>query len=327
MHILTRRGFMALCSAMAGVMATTGLSFGVEPVESDALKKRVAAGELPPIEQRLPDNPLVITPTDRPGQQGGVWNHALVGGGSLSMLFRYQAYEPLLRFNADWDGVEPNVAEMLRGQRRFNRIHLPPAQGPQMVGRRALHDRGRAVLVRGHLHEQGRRPGGIQALLAGRRRSRPSWRSIDETTFRVKFAEPNGFFVQQIAWANQDQLTRAPAHYLEAVPHQVQSGRQRARPGARLRKLDRAVPERRAAWCRTTTSSSRIRPTGPTLMAWIFTIAPGRGYRAGRRGPQSLLLQGRHRGHPAALFRRDRLPDGRRPRGPAAQDACRARST
>ena len=34
-----------------------------------------------------------------------------MGGGSLSMVLRYQAYEPLVRFTMDWSGVEPNVAE------------------------------------------------------------------------------------------------------------------------------------------------------------------------------------------------------------------------
>ena len=86
-------------------------AFAATPKESASLQAQVDAGELPPVNERLPENPLVITPTDRPGQQGGDWNHALVGGGSLSMLVRYQGYEPLVRFTPDWSGVEPNVAE------------------------------------------------------------------------------------------------------------------------------------------------------------------------------------------------------------------------
>jgi peptide/nickel transport system substrate-binding protein len=38
---------------------------------------------------------------------------------------------------------------------------------------------------------------------------------VDDVTFRVVFSQPNGFFMQQLAWANQDHLTRTPAHYLK----------------------------------------------------------------------------------------------------------------
>src|SRR5690606_2383196 len=79
--------------------------------ESAFLQAEVDAGAIPPVAERLPVNPLVVTPLERPGQQGGDWRHALVGGGSLSMLVRYMAYEPLVRFNTDWTGVIPNVAE------------------------------------------------------------------------------------------------------------------------------------------------------------------------------------------------------------------------
>ena len=109
---LSRRAFLASTTALAGTLAVFGLpARAATPKESTSLQAQVDAGELPPINERLPENPLVITPTTRPGQQGGDWNHALVGGGSLSMVVRYQGYEPLVRFTPDWSGVEPNVAE------------------------------------------------------------------------------------------------------------------------------------------------------------------------------------------------------------------------
>ena len=98
MTVFTRRGFLVSGTALAG-----GCLVGLPLLAQEA-------ANLPALEQRLPESPLVITPTERPGQQGGTWNHALVGGGSMSMLVRYQAYEPLVRFTPDWSGVEPNVA-------------------------------------------------------------------------------------------------------------------------------------------------------------------------------------------------------------------------
>src|SRR6056297_824730 len=97
---LSRRGFLVSGTALAG-----GIMAGGWPARA------FAQDDLPPLEERLPENPLVIVPTDRPGQQGGTWIHALVGGGSLSMLWRYQAYEPLYRFDPLWSSIIPNVAE------------------------------------------------------------------------------------------------------------------------------------------------------------------------------------------------------------------------
>ena len=104
----SRRALLASTTGLAGAIVVGRLpAFAAAPQESASLKALVDSGKLAPVSQRLPENPLVVTPTDRPGQQGGVWNHALVGGGSLSMLVRYQGYEPLVRFTPDWSGVSP----------------------------------------------------------------------------------------------------------------------------------------------------------------------------------------------------------------------------
>ena len=107
---LGRRTFMAVGSA-AAVVANVAPALALEYNEADAFRAAVAGGALPPLRVRLPDAPLVIRPVERVGRYGGDWNNALVGGGSLSMLFRYQAYEPLVRYTPDWSGVIPNVAE------------------------------------------------------------------------------------------------------------------------------------------------------------------------------------------------------------------------
>ena len=47
--------------------------------EAPALAALVAAGELPPVEERLPANPLVVEPIDSVGVYGGIWNRAWRG--------------------------------------------------------------------------------------------------------------------------------------------------------------------------------------------------------------------------------------------------------
>ena len=51
-------------------ISTAGPTYDQAP----ALEEKVASGELPPVEQRLPDNPLVIEPLNDIGKYGGTWN-------------------------------------------------------------------------------------------------------------------------------------------------------------------------------------------------------------------------------------------------------------
>ncbi len=47
--------------------------------EAPELAERVAAGELPPVEERLPEEPLIIPPIERIGQYGGTWRRGFTG--------------------------------------------------------------------------------------------------------------------------------------------------------------------------------------------------------------------------------------------------------
>ena len=47
--------------------------------EAPMLTARVQRGELPPLEQRLPPEPMVVEPTDEVGQYGGTWHRMMKG--------------------------------------------------------------------------------------------------------------------------------------------------------------------------------------------------------------------------------------------------------
>ena len=76
--------------------------------EAPALAEMVAAGELPPVDERLPDEPLVIQPVEETGQYGGTWR--LVdnndSNGWTQMTINV---EPFLKWNRDVNGFRPNI--------------------------------------------------------------------------------------------------------------------------------------------------------------------------------------------------------------------------
>ena len=107
--------------------------------EAPMLAERVAAGELPPVEERLPENPRVVEPIDSVGVYGGIWNRAWRGVNDFHAFGRI-TYDPVLRWPRDpADDVQPGLAERWEWNEDGADPLLP--QGPQVVGRRALHGR------------------------------------------------------------------------------------------------------------------------------------------------------------------------------------------
>ncbi|MGD9143943.1 MAG: ABC transporter substrate-binding protein [Anaerolineae bacterium] len=79
--------------------------------EAPALADMVAAGDLPPVAERLPENPLVVLPIKSVGQYGGTWYRGWRGIKDFHCYGRI-VYEPVLRWPRDpKDGVQPGLAE------------------------------------------------------------------------------------------------------------------------------------------------------------------------------------------------------------------------
>jgi peptide/nickel transport system substrate-binding protein len=77
--------------------------------ESPALAEQVKAGKLPPVEKRLPENPLVVTVVERSGQYGGVWRRGFLGPADANNYVRV-VYDALVRFSPDGAKIEPKLA-------------------------------------------------------------------------------------------------------------------------------------------------------------------------------------------------------------------------
>jgi peptide/nickel transport system substrate-binding protein len=78
--------------------------------EAPSLAEQVAAGELPPVEERLPANPIVIEPVEQVGEYGGTWR-MLDQGNDLGFTLMTTGVEPFLKWNRDASGFRPNVLE------------------------------------------------------------------------------------------------------------------------------------------------------------------------------------------------------------------------
>src|SRR5882724_3469740 len=91
-----RRALLGFCLAGALLGGTSALAFAADYHEAPVLADMVKAGKLPPVAERLPEHPRVVTPVEKPGDYGGTWRSGLVGGSDRNWLFRMAGYEPLI---------------------------------------------------------------------------------------------------------------------------------------------------------------------------------------------------------------------------------------
>lgn len=210
---ISRRTFLAATGAALVLPAIPALAQA--PLkEAPALAEAVAAGTIPPLADRLPLNPMVVQPFESVGQYGGDLRAALVGGGSLNMMHRYQGYEPLVRYTPDFGGVIPNVAESFEANEDATAYTFKLREGHKWSDGTPFTTDDvmffyEDILLNEELAQSPPTP------LRSTDGSTATFEKVDDLTFRIVFAQPNGLLPLRLAWANDDRTTRTPRHYLE----------------------------------------------------------------------------------------------------------------
>jgi peptide/nickel transport system substrate-binding protein len=79
--------------------------------EAPILAELVAQGTLPPVDERLPEEPLVVQPVESIGQYGGTWHRAFLGVKDFHALGRL-IYDSILLWPRDpADPIQPGLAK------------------------------------------------------------------------------------------------------------------------------------------------------------------------------------------------------------------------
>jgi len=104
---------------------------GAQPTkfqEAPPLAEQVKAGKLPPVEKRLPSDPLVVPVVERAGQYGGVWRRAFLGPADANNYVRV-VYDALFRFSPDGAKIEPKIAAGWESSKDFRTWTIKLRQG------------------------------------------------------------------------------------------------------------------------------------------------------------------------------------------------------
>jgi peptide/nickel transport system substrate-binding protein len=79
--------------------------------EAPMLADRVKTGQLPPVDQRLPAEPMVVQPLHDIGHYGGTWRRGFIGPGDSENGNRMMASDKLIFLDASGTKLAPSVAK------------------------------------------------------------------------------------------------------------------------------------------------------------------------------------------------------------------------
>ena len=236
-------------------------------VETPSLAARIASGELPPVEQRLPRRPSVVALDGSglaPGRHGGELR-LLMGRAKDVRLMVVYGYARLVGYDPDYRLVADILASVEVEEGRVFTLQLRPGHRwsdghpftsedfryywEDIATNESLSPFGppRAYLVEGEP---------------------PRFEVLDEHTVRYAWRKPNPFFLPALAGARPEPLY-APAHYLGAF---------HARYANEEALNARAREEGKRSWAALHTSRTRpyknTNPDLPSLQPWVNTTAP-----------------------------------------------------
>lgn len=108
--IIVLSAYLPAPLAQAEDIAASTQTLPAQYHEAPALADQVAAGTLPPVSERMPEHPAIVSPVERIGEYGGTWRKLGAGVNDIQLGFRL-GYEPLVRWGRDGKTLEPGVAE------------------------------------------------------------------------------------------------------------------------------------------------------------------------------------------------------------------------
>ncbi|MFW5835946.1 MAG: ABC transporter substrate-binding protein [bacterium] len=245
---------------------------GTEYGEAPMLAEQVEAGELPPVEERLPSDPVVLDVHESIGQYGGVWRTTLLGGEDNSWMVKTADYDRMFRFRPNTVEVLPNIATGydVSDDSRVYTIHLREgvrwsdgepfdAEDVRFFYEVMTHPDWKAKLT----YYSAVDITNIEDVVV-----------VDDYTVRFIFDEPDALFTKNLATRNGHLPTHFPKHFvgqftpMYGTDESIQAG---------LDKYNREDWVDLVDWLVDNGPAGTGSPDTPVLQAWTFVTRYGDG--------------------------------------------------
>jgi peptide/nickel transport system substrate-binding protein len=182
--------------------------------EAPTLAALVKENKLPPVDQRLPKNPLAIKPVEKVGKYGGTWRTALLGGADTAWLVRTIDNEHLVRWDPEWKKVIPNVAESFEANKDATEFTFKLRQGLKWSDGKPYTADDILFWYEDVAANKELNPGGLPSWMKSGGKD-GSVEKVDQFTVKFKFPAPNGLFLQRLATPDGSGPTSFPKEYLK----------------------------------------------------------------------------------------------------------------
>ena len=192
------------------LLAAPGLWAQMQYHEAPSLAAMVQEGTLPPLQERLPAEPMVIQTVEEVGQYGGRWTFGIPTQSQLG-VYSYATYDFAARWNRAADVIIPNVfrdwefSEDGRTITMYLRAGMKWSDGAPFTADDIV------FWLDDFVRNDALSPGKPGWLLVGG--ELPVGRKIDDTTVSWTFAAPPGLLLNDFATTRGNIF--APKHYME----------------------------------------------------------------------------------------------------------------
>ena len=211
-HRQSRRRFLQVAGATGFTVVASGLgdyAVAQTPAAIDTFSESpfLAGQDLPPVAERVGEEPLVLQPYEAIGEYGGVWRTALVGGQDTAWLNRTIGYDGLLTWSPDWSEVLPNLARAFEASEDGTRFTYHLRKGTKWSDGAPFTSADVEFYVNNIYRNE--------ALTSSLGSNPFSIEVQDDVTFTIVYEQPNGFALQDMCTSAGGEWTRYPRHYLE----------------------------------------------------------------------------------------------------------------
>jgi peptide/nickel transport system substrate-binding protein len=229
--------------------------------EAPMLAEMVAAGTLPPLEERLPAEPLVVEPNERIGVYGGTWRMGLRGGEDGALLTRTIGYENLLRWTPAWDGIIPNVASAFEANDEGTEFTFHLREGMKWSDGEPFTAHDIVFWYEAKVANPEVSPSPITWMITNGEMGVVE--AVDDYTVKFTFSGPNGLFIQRMAAIDGREVTRYPEHYLAQFHKEYNA------EGIDALVAEAGVADWVALWNLKSTDIEGFRSMKPVIGAWV----------------------------------------------------------
>jgi peptide/nickel transport system substrate-binding protein len=231
--------------------------------ESPMLAEQVKAGKLPPVDKRLPQDPLVVPAVERVGQYGGVWRRAFLGPADANNYVRV-VYDALARFSPDGAKIEPKIAAGWESSKDFTSWTIKLRKGARWSDGAPFTADDVLFWYKDVLLNKDLTPA-IPSWMRNGDGTPASVERVDASTVRFTYKQPATLFLT--ALANQDGGDRTyaaflPAHYLKKF-HPGYAKKEE------VEKLAQAVGFKTWTELFAAKNAPPENPERPTMAAWV----------------------------------------------------------